>query len=66
MEVCESTHMTYEMNISCRDLICLIDWKTSKKSRPLLKNTYDDPLQIAAYLGAVNADPNTRNQVTIQ
>lgn len=40
-----------------RDMLVLIDWKTSKQPRPLLKFTYDDPLQVAAYMGAVNADP---------
>ncbi|CAL1542605.1 unnamed protein product [Lymnaea stagnalis] len=39
-----------------KDLLCIIDWKTSKKSRPLLKNTYDDPLQIVAYMGAINSN----------
>ncbi|XP_005089645.1 mitochondrial genome maintenance exonuclease 1 [Aplysia californica] len=45
-----------------RDMLCVIDWKTSKQPRPLLKNTYDDPLQIAAYIGAVNADPKYTSQ----
>ncbi|KAH9496160.1 Mitochondrial genome maintenance exonuclease 1 [Bulinus truncatus] len=38
-----------------KDLLCIIDWKVSKKPRPFLKDTYDDPLQIVAYMGAVNA-----------
>ncbi|XP_059157293.1 uncharacterized protein LOC131941794 [Physella acuta] len=37
-----------------KDLLCVIDWKTSKKPRTTLKQTYDDPLQIVSYMGAVN------------
>lgn len=33
----------------------LIDWKKSDKKKLSLKATYDAPLQIAAYIGAINA-----------
>lgn len=36
----------------------LIDWKTSDRRKNTLKATYDDPVQIAAYMGALNADSN--------
>lgn len=45
-----------------KDLLCVIDWKVSKKPRPLLKNTYDDPIQVAAYVGALNSTGHYRQQ----
>ncbi|KAG8248230.1 mitochondrial DNA repair [Homalodisca vitripennis] len=36
----------------------LIDWKLSSKRKKTLKETYDAPVQISAYLGAFNHDPN--------
>ncbi|CAI8044708.1 Mitochondrial genome maintenance exonuclease 1, partial [Geodia barretti] len=39
-----------------RDSLCLIDWKTSSKPRPLITDLHDYPLQAVAYAGAVNQD----------
>jgi len=39
------------------DTLCLIDWKTSEKVKPTIQSLYDNPLQIVAYLGAINSDP---------
>lgn len=36
----------------------MIDWKTSKKVKSRLQYTYDNPLQLAAYVGALNFDEN--------
>ncbi|KAI8505655.1 mitochondrial DNA repair [Branchiostoma belcheri] len=42
---------------------CLVDWKTSKRLKPTLKQCYDIPLQATAYMGALNYDDNYSFQV---
>jgi genome maintenance exonuclease 1 len=47
-----------------RDKLVLIDWKTSEKKKSFVSMTYDTPLQISAYIGALNHDPKYSFKVT--
>ena len=33
---------------------CVVDWKTSDRPKQSVKRLYDNPLQLAAYCGAIN------------
>ena len=43
--------------------VILIDWKTSKKDKLTLAATFDAPIQIAAYAGALNHDARYPYQI---
>lgn len=42
----------------------LIEWKKSDKQKPDIEKTYDAPLQLSAYFGAMNYDVKYNFQVT--
>ena len=52
-----------ESNFKSKAKLVLIDWKTSQKAKETLNATFDNPLQIAAYIGAFNHDDRYPVQV---
>lgn len=37
--------------------LCALEWKTSEKTKSTLISTFDAPIQLCAYIGAMNVDP---------
>ena len=54
------TDLGYSGIVDCvaiiNNTLTLIDWKTSEKVKNNVRALYDNPLQLAAYIGAVNRD----------
>ncbi|PVD26045.1 hypothetical protein C0Q70_13713 [Pomacea canaliculata] len=46
---------TFDCIAAYKNVLYVIDWKTSNKPKPLINNLFDNPIQVAAYLGAINA-----------
>ncbi|XP_042861383.1 uncharacterized protein LOC122246712 isoform X2 [Penaeus japonicus] len=57
-------YLYYQGAVDCvalyKGMPILIEWKTSGKPKLSLKSMFDDPLQVIAYLGALNFDSNYR------
>lgn len=55
-------YLYYQGAVDCvgsyRGTPMLIEWKTSSKPKLSLTSMFDDPLQVVAYLGALNFDSN--------
>lgn len=47
-----------------RGELSVIEWKKSDRPKHTINATYDAPLQLCAYLGAINADP--RYELTVR
>lgn len=52
-------------NLCFRDIPVVIEWKKSSRDKLTLNSTYDAPIQLAAYLGAVNNDTSYDFRVNI-
>lgn len=52
------TYLTFYLFIFFyRDTVHVLEWKTSEREKSSLQATFDAPLQLCAYLGALNIDP---------
>lgn len=63
-------YLYYQGAVDCvaayKGMPVLIDWKTSTKPKLTLKAMYDNPLQVVAYLGALNYDNGYQLSLQVQ
>lgn len=54
-------HLKYKGIVDCvasvNNELCIIEWKKSDRRKSDISATYDAPVQMCAYLGAINANP---------
>ena len=56
--------LKYQQKLYFSTELTIIEWKKSDRAKASINFTYDAPLQLCAYLGAINADP--RYNLTIK
>lgn len=58
-EKVEHPYLKYHGIVDCvssyNSTLCVIEWKNSERSKKQLSFTYDAPVQLCSYLGALNA-----------
>lgn len=53
-----------DCSVVYKNRLCIIDWKLSAKRKDKLKDLYDDPYQVAAYVGAFNVLNDSSTQIS--
>ena len=61
------TNLLYGGIVDClayyKGNVCLIDWKTANKDKVDMKDLYEYPLQLSAYIGALLNDPKYKSLI---
>ncbi|XP_039248553.2 mitochondrial genome maintenance exonuclease 1-like [Styela clava] len=56
-------HGRLDCAIKYKNKLCIVDWKLATKKKDNLKDLYDAPYQVAAYVGAFNISKDSSEQV---
>ncbi|XP_059480191.1 mitochondrial genome maintenance exonuclease 1-like [Neocloeon triangulifer] len=61
--------LQYRGAIDClaefREEPMIVEWKKSDRKKPFIQYTYDAPIQMVAYIGAMNFDPSYQQKVKL-